>query len=196
MPNQTLAVALASLLSTAANAATPRDLGDRGVLVPLGTFALTYTKTDDSTTASGRTLTTVVFAPGLLYFVIDDLAVGGNLVLASSSVGDGTPARTTVGLGPEVAYHVRFTEMWSLLPSVSLDLTRDAVPNGPTTTADITNLAVSLYVPVLLRVSHFYMGFGPTFSRDLYAHATVQGTGLDVAPNTRIGISTTLGGWL
>jgi len=172
------------------------DMGDRGVFVPFGNVALTNARTDSSSTASSQSSTTVTFAPGLLAFVIDGLAVGGNVLLASSKVSGDTRARTTFGVGPEVAYHVRFNELWSLFPSASLDLTRDSVPGGGGNTTDYTTLALSLYVPVLLRVSHFYMGFGPFFSRDLYSHASVNGTGYDVAANTSVGLSTTLSGWL
>lgn len=189
-----LAVAVVALVPSLAVAAAKSgdDLGDRGVISPFGSISLTYAKNDSSGGVSGASLTTFTFAPGVLYFVIDDLAVGGNVVLATSKPGD-QDATTTIGIGPEAAYHVRFNDTWSLLPLLSLDLTRTSLPDRGRTgsTTDVT-FALSVYAPVLLRVSHFYMGFGPFLSRDLYRHAG----GVDVVKSTSIGLASTLGGWL
>jgi len=175
------------------------DLGDRGVISPFGSASLSYSKNDDASGQSGASLTSAILSPGVLYFVIDDLAVGGNVVLATRkpSAGDAT---TSIGIGPEVAYHLRFNDTWSLFPSLGLDLTRESLPGGslPGISASTTlvTFAMSLYVPVLLRTGHFYMGFGPFLSRDLYAHGTSAGSGFGVVKNTSVGLSTTLGGWL
>jgi hypothetical protein len=178
---------LSPAVALAAAKGAPADLGDQGVLVPFGSVSLSYSNTGGVATLGAD------LSPGLLYFVIDNLAVGGNVVLSVSKP-ENQDASSWVGIGPEAAYHVRFNQTWSLLPQGSLDFVRNSL--GGTNAPTYTTFTLMLYAPVLYRVSHFFLGFGPYLDADLYSSRSQGNISSSRDKTVAVGLRSTFGGWL
>lgn len=179
------------LLSPAVTLAAPKgtaaDLGDQGTFVPFGSVSLSYSNTGGTATIGAN------LAPGVLYFVIDNLAVGGDIVLGVSKP-ENSDATTTFGVGPAVAYNVRFSPTLSLLPQASLDFMR--IGYGGTNAPTYTTFTLRVFAPVLYRVSHFFLGVGPYFDADLYSSRSVGSFSSSQDKTVAVGLRTTIGGWL
>ena len=162
------------------------DLGDQGTFVPFGSVSLSYSTTGGVATLGAN------LAPGMLYFVIDNLAVGGNVVLGVTKP-ENVDATTQLGIGPTVAYHVRFNQTLSLLPQGSLDFMRTSVGS---TNATFTTLTLELFAPVLYRLGHFFVGVGPYLNADLYSSESRGNVSASLDKTFAIGLRTIIGGWL
>jgi hypothetical protein len=158
--------------------------------VPFGSVSLSYSSTGGVADLSAQ------LAPGVLYFVIDNLGVGGNVVLGVSKP-ENRDASTQFGIGPEVAYHLKFNHTWSLLPQGSLDFLRNSFggANGFSGTT-FTTFTLQLFAPVLYRVSHFFVGFGPFLNADLYSSQSQGNRSTSADKTVTIGLQSTIGGWL
>lgn len=139
--------------------------------------------------------TTIMLAPALDYFVIQNLSIGGSLLFAYvSPPGDGSETR--FGVGPRVGYNIPISDLVSIWPKAGLSIQHTstssgavALPGGGTTAgADVSNTAVglNLFAPVMFHPApHFFAGFGPFLDTDLSGDNK----------NTTFGGKLTLGGW-
>lgn len=128
--------------------------------------------------------------PALDYFIIDNLSFGGFLGLDHTSVPGGHT--TVISLGPRFGYNIAVSPIFSVWPKAgiafaSASQTIDDPPAGVEGDTNSSNLAVNLFVPVMVHpAKHFFIGFGPALDVDV--------TG-DVK-TTVIAGRLTLGGWL
>jgi len=176
-------------------AQSTRKFGDKGVISPLGSISLGYTS------YNGGSTTNFTFAPGLLYFVIDNLAVGGQIQLNFQS--GGGPRTVGFGLGPMVGYNIPLDSRFSIFPSggLSLNVNNNSLSGpGPSTSATNTSLYFDANVPFLYHVGNYYLGVGPNLFVSLYSSAATGGplgtASRSASRNVAVGVSTVLGGWL
>lgn len=137
----------------------------------------------------GGSTTTMQLRPGLDYFIIDNLTIGGFLGLDYVKVPTGDT--TSFALGPRLGYNIPFSPSFSVWPRIGFSFahitqTTEVDPTGDDDSISSTSLALNLFAPVMFHpVEHFFLGFGPAFDVDL--------TG-DVKA-TIIAARLTLGGW-
>lgn len=93
-------VALLGLLILPGRATAQSHALDRGSLLVDGDASFVSTGVDGSDTRS----TNIVVRPGVKYFVVPRLAVGGDVRLGYSSSGEFK--RTSVGIGPSIDYYL------------------------------------------------------------------------------------------
>ena len=146
--------------------------------------------TISSTTQNGvsGSVTNIQFQPGIDWFVIDNLSIGGVMQFNYTSAGAGHAS--TFGAGPRVGYNVPFSDLLSLWPKVGMSIdstsTTTSTPAG-STSASSTSVALNLFVPLMFHPApHFFVGFGPFLDADL--SGTPQAT--------TWGAKLTLGGWI
>jgi hypothetical protein len=161
--------------------------GEHGQLAILGEAGALFTHTS----VSGRdgSTTTVVFRPGIDYFVIDHLSLGAFSGIEYS----GSPfgSTTTYGIGPRVGYDIPFSERFSFWPKVgfsfgSTTLKVDASALGGSSSTSNTALVFNVYAPIMFHMHHYFAGFGPSLDTDLSGNAKA----------TTIAGRLVIGGWL
>jgi len=162
--------------------------GARGQLAISSDAGLSISNT--STSGRGGSTTRLELRPAVDYFVIDNLSVGGFLGLEYSHVPTGHS--TSFAIGPRVGYNIPLSRLFSVWPKAGLSFTSvsqtvSATATEAETSTNSSNLAVNLFVPVMLHpAEHFFLGFGPALDADL--------TG-DVKSTTIAG-RLTIGGWI
>jgi hypothetical protein len=143
---------------------------------------------------SGRvTDTGVTLAPGILYFVADDIAVGGNVLLdVSRSDPDDT---LSFGIQPVVAYNVRLTPGVSMLPNGWMAYRSSSIEVFGLD-RETRRISVGIELPFLVHlVPHFFIGGGPYASYDLWAKSVTGSTSSDADKVADFGVRSVIGGW-
>jgi hypothetical protein len=118
--------------------------------------------------------------PGVDYFVIDNLSIGGEVLFALSGgartdhFGNGTPDRTAdtqsgtyFGLMPRVGYNIALSNLFSIWPRGGIGFQTVSYSGANAQDRSETAWFVFADVPFLLHpVEHFFIGAGPgvTFS--------------------------------
>src|SRR3954466_10173140 len=99
-------VVLASAAGAPALGEEPR-FGQKGQIVPLGSLSFSYS----SVAPDLGSVTTVSLGPTLLWFVADDIALGGSATLVRRTVsqGDGSATVSSYGVAPTAAYNLRLS---------------------------------------------------------------------------------------
>ena len=188
--------------SAAGSTEAPR-FGARGQWVFTGAVGgrVAHATVASSSTAP-NTITTVSLAPGVDYFVASHVSIGGAALFGYS--GTSTTTRTSLGVGPRLGAELPLGRSFSLYPRVVVSyvhvLTEAPISRGDgfslsreTSTSSGDIVALSAYVPLLVHVApHFFIGFGPSFTRDLLR--TFGSSTGDLG--TRIGADLEIGGWL
>jgi hypothetical protein len=137
-------------------------------------------------------VTTLSLAPAADYFVINNLSVGGSLILEYQSAGDSSVTR--FGIGPRVGYNFALTDMLGVWPKLGFSYTHsnhslslDAGLNEMVTNSRSGNaFTLNLFVPIMFHpVPHFFVGFGPFLDTDLSGSDKI----------TTYGLKLTIGGW-
>jgi hypothetical protein len=185
-------VVLASAAGAPALAEEPR-FGQQGEVVPLGSLSFSYS----SVAPDLGSVTTLSLGPTLLWFVADDIALGGSATLVRRTVsqGDSSATISSYGVAPTAAYNLRLSPRASLLPQVAVafgwqEFTTSPSGNNPS----LSTISLQLFVPILFHpVPHFFLGFGPAFSYDV--SASLSDAAGDAPKSTTIGAQTILGGW-
>ncbi len=139
-------------------------------------------------------------APAADYFVIDNLSVGGQVLLgiASYSPGGGGQGATgtTFGIAPQVGYNLGLTDNISFWPKLQVAYQNTSWSNNG---GGSSRFGLGIFAPFLYHpVNHFFAGIGPNFSTDLSSSVTPAGPGaqsVDGVKVTEFGIMTTFGGW-
>jgi hypothetical protein len=162
--------------------------GARGQLAISSDAGLSISNT--STSGKGGSTTRLELRPAVDYFVIDNLSVGGFLGLEYLHVPAGHS--TSFAIGPRVGYNIPFSRLFSVWPKAGLSFTSvsqtdNANDTLPERSTNSSNLAVNLFVPVMLHpAEHFFLGFGPALDADLTGDAK----------STTIAGRLTIGGWI
>ena len=155
-------------------------------------------------TGDSTSETVLLLSPEVDYFVIDNLSVGGAVLLGVAIPSKGDSA-TLLGIGPTVGYNI-----WLSAPTLSLwpraSLVYESIgtsaetttPTGTTTTSFTYHKAsIGLYAPLLVHpVKHFHFGIGPYVATDLSSSVSSGGNSTDATKATVIGLRAEIGGWL
>jgi hypothetical protein len=107
--------------------------------------------------------TTFSLRPGLDYFIIENLSIGGAIQFDFASAPPNVPnasSSTNVILAPEVGYELALTDTWSLWPMASVSMQFPSSGNPL--------VAVNVSVAFLVHpAEHFFFGIGPALSQDI-----------------------------
>ncbi len=188
------ATILIIVFATTSAAAADNPFGSAGVIAPSGAISLTYQKVSPPEGDSEST-TTLSLAPTLMYFVIDNLAVGGGLVLEHAS--NDADSYTIYGIAPAVGYNIPFDNL-SLMPTLTLQLARGTMDSDFMGTTQKLNMAVVNLVidaPILYHAGNFFVGVGPYFSTTLVSKIGDGDATEDASKDTTLGIVSKIGGW-
>jgi hypothetical protein len=167
---------LAVLLS-----AVPADsLGARGQVVPFGGVGLGFSSNNS------QTQTSISLSPGALYFIGEQVAVGGRVLFGWRSAGSGTfsvPATTTVGIAPEVGAVFPLADpRIAIFPQLDLSYANSWAGGGSS-----HGTSLNVFAPVIFEpAAHIFLGFGPSFG------VALEGSG---SGNWGLGLSSQIGGW-
>lgn len=131
--------------------------------------------------------TTFVLRPAADFFVVDNLSVGGFVLLSTQSTSSGnpnvnTPSSTTFGIGPRVGYNIGFTPKLSFWPKGGFSFNSTSFGG-----ASDSRFAIYVFAPFLFHpAEHFFVGLGPDLNVDLSGDVKT----------TNVGIDLTVGGWV
>jgi hypothetical protein len=188
----TLCASLLVLAVASPAVAQKANFGGGGQIVLDGVIDVDYEirrpPRGDSTATTGVTL-----APGILYFVADDIAVGGNVLLdVSRSDPDDT---LSFGIQPVVAYNVRLTPGVSMLPNGWMAYRSSSIEVFGLD-RETRRISVGIELPFLVHlVPHFFIGGGPYASYDLWAKSVTGSTSSDADKVADFGVRSVIGGW-
>ncbi|MBI5511077.1 MAG: outer membrane beta-barrel protein [Deltaproteobacteria bacterium] len=177
--------------------ASAQSFGSPGVIAPGGNVSFYYLKSSPPE-GSSTSSTSVVLMPTVMYFVIDNLAVGGQVILNTSS-SDRTSS-SAYGLAPAVGYNVPFSDVLSVFPSLMVGFQTGSseytFSTGGKMKSSSTKLAAIVDAPVLFHHGNFFIGGGPNLSFDLMAKETPDGgSSVDAHKLMMLGVSSFIGGW-
>jgi len=173
------------------------DFGARGqfvigVDVPYQNEAPQVAFIRSSVSTGGSTHTTIEVRPSVDYFVAPHVSVGGLVGYSRGDVafgGAGVASErsvTELSIGVRAGYDVRMTDLVSIWGRIEVIY---AHISGAGSGYDVPLI---VNVPVLLHpASHFFLGAGPTFSRDLAANLG----GVSIAKTTNYGLQGIIGGY-
>ncbi|HEY6877520.1 MAG TPA: autotransporter domain-containing protein [Polyangiales bacterium] len=136
------------------------------------------------TTLSGQNgaVTSLSIAPGVDYFVIQNLSIGGGIGLFYTKAG--SQNATTFSIGPRVGYNFELSRLLSIWPKLGLSY---SYTNQDSARDNSNGVALNLYAPVMFHPArHFMAGFGPFLDADLSGGTRA----------TSWGVKLTMGGWL
>jgi len=196
--------------------------GESGVgLTPFIGFDFRRTSEPDSRNENVRTDTrqTIFYLnPGLDYFVVDNLSIGGEVFFASvsrSHTDRDIPAKTETkyddpsstgwGIMPRVGYNIPLSRSFSFWPRGGLGYRSVTNSVGDTARGDTTDSYFLLFADALFMwhpAPHFFLGAGPGFSTTISrtwkqteraTGTTVSGDG-DSVLHFRL-LSAVIGGW-
>jgi hypothetical protein len=147
---------------------------------------------------NGGSGTEFTLAPAADYFVIENLSIGGNVVVGVLSPAHGSngsgPSETIFGIAPRVGYNVPIGDSVSFWPKLFFAYT-SASESNPSASANMS--AIGVYAPFMFRPApHFFLGIGPNFSTQLSSNETVGNLSTSGAKVTQVGLQATIGGWL
>lgn len=126
--------------------------------------------------------TSLSIAPGVDYFIIPNLSLGGGFGIFYTKAGKQNA--TTFNIGPRVGYNFELSRLLSVWPKVGFSFSH---ANQDTARGQANALAINLFAPILLHpVQHMFAGFGPFVDADLTGKTR----------STSYGLKLSLGGWL
>jgi hypothetical protein len=166
---------LAALLVAGAALAEER-FGVKGQFVPSGSISYTHAS------VGGTSAYQFTLAPGLLWFPINAVALGGSVSYqhVSGLFGGST---NSFAIGPLLGVALPLADRVALFPRVGIDFSWLWPAVGASGNA-ITLVAVA---PVLFfPAPHFFLGFGPNFQVDIHRTGATQ---------TLLGLSSEIGGY-
>lgn len=164
-----------------------------------------------------------MLAPAIDYFLARNFSAGASLLLGYNHVEPSTVAigneSWTYGITAQLGFDVWLTERLSLWSKASLSFEQERTtslvatpPSLPTPgmgpsvsstgpsglvlgSSEVFNIvSAGASAPLLFHAApHFFIGFGPNVTTDLYKTSAIGGAS---NRTTRFGVSTTIGGWL
>lgn len=136
------------------------------------------------TTLSGQdgSVTSLTIAPGVDYFIIPNLSIGGGIGIYYTKTGESNA--TKFSIGPRVGYNFEISKLFSVWPKLGFSYSH---ANQDAAIDEANALAINIFAPVLLHpAEHFIVGFGPFVDADLSGDTR----------STSWGLKLTMGGWL
>ncbi len=170
--------------------------GDAGVISPAGFVSFGYASYSQPQGGSSS-ITTFALVPQVLYFVIDDVAVGGSLSFSSSnSSGNGFGNSNSHGFGitPMGAYNLRLSDLMSLQLQGGLQYSTSTTDAGRFSTTS-SGFSLLLSTPLLFHFGNFFLGGGPQLDVDITSTQTSRGISSDGPKRTAFSINSVIGGW-
>jgi len=129
----------------------------------------------------GGSTTNIQLQPAVDYFIIDNLSLGGFLLLNYTHAP--SAHSTTFGIGPRIGYNIPLSPLLSIWPKLGFSFS-SVTSSGR---SDSNNLALNIFVPLMVHPApHFFLGFGPALDVDLTGDTK----------STTIAGRLTIGGWL
>ena len=177
--------------------------GRKGQAAIMSDFSLgfDYDRSDGTGNVPVQTTKEIYFDPALMYFVVDNLAVGGSVDFRQAWAG--STSTTHAGIGPRVGYNVNLGPYVSVLPRIGISYDHSwetvsvarGVPVVPESNGNSSGYFVYLNFDayfLLHPVQHFLFGLGPTVSWDPVA----KQSGADVSRTLQVGVNFIMGGWV
>lgn len=159
---------------SAAPVGRDEDFGATGQIVPLGSVSFSY-----ETGNGGRSDITI--APGALYFIMDNLAVGA--MVGISHQGTSAGSTNAVAFEPMAAYNIPLADKLTLFPQAGISF------DHAFGHFSATIVTLDAFAPVLYHItSHFFLGAGPVFDFQLVVPS-------DSDHSVTIALSTVIGGY-
>jgi hypothetical protein len=202
LPGGAVKLTICALLLYAGAAAAQERFGTRGTVAPSGSVGVIYSTTP--TDIGDFDSYGFSIDPGAMFFVADDIAVGGFAHFSYVSLGQpGSSDRTLVkevGIAPSVGWNLWLGERVSLFPQATVRASWRSFSVGGNESTDRL-ITAQAFVPALLHVtSHFFLGLGPTISRDLdstqrFGFVTPTAQTTVAVKTTTIALQSVIGGW-
>ncbi|MEQ9499105.1 MAG: hypothetical protein RIT81_19645 [Deltaproteobacteria bacterium] len=183
---------ITTLLSSSAFA---DGFGDAGTWVPSGNVTVNHQRFAWAGAVPNElTYTSAAARPTVDYFVVDRLSVGAGFIGGMMSL-DGQLSYTVGGL-VGVGYALELSESLGLYPRAAIALTySDVSGGGALVQPSSSSLSSHVSMPLLYHLDNLFIGAGPELEV-LLANDIFQGSdGERGLSNTRIGLTTVLGGW-
>ncbi len=186
----------------------PRAFGDRGELVFTNALVTSIHTTTFSLTDSGAFSASV--GGSVDYFVVDriSLGVGADFSYSSSTLLDEasgnqvSSSATTGDLSLRLGMSLPIGGRLSLYPVASIGFQRqtsESDSSGTDQGSTSSAIVASLYAPLLVHpAEHFFFGFGPTMSTDLWQQTSFpRPSDAPVSSRaTTVGVGLEVGGWV
>jgi hypothetical protein len=197
-----LAISWDQPIGSATVGSTVGGLGGVGpVLAATSPGSLSPISFEYTTAGDAGSFTLFNLAPAADVFVIDNLSVGGQVLLGFGSYSPprNAPSQsiTLYGIGPQIGYNIAISDLVSLWPKLNFGFTGVSLGNnGGSGNAG----TLGIYVPFLFHVApHFYLGIGPNLSTELFGNVSppAPAPSQSVANKpTTFGAMATFGGWV
>jgi hypothetical protein len=176
--------------------------GEEGDISPYGALQFAYSSTTPPIGTITTNVTSLVLQPGAWFFVADDVAIGGRLLVGFTSQSTSDPASkptsaTTIGVAPAVGYNQWLSrDRLSVFPQACLGISRASVSLGDgSPSLTLTRLTLRFDVPMLVHLKPgFFVGLGPTVSLDLLSRASPDTIASNGDKTSSIGVLSTVGG--
>jgi hypothetical protein len=159
---------------------------------------------------SNSNTTNVYVRPGLDYFVVDHISIGASITVGYANIQgiDATTSavvtttRTSVALAGRLGGDVPQGDWLSFYPRAYVgvgQLLFSEVERSIANKATEVYVWIAAYAPILVHAaSHFFIGFGPSFSQDVTHSVTYPSSPATSTQNrsTSVGAGAVVGGWL
>ncbi len=142
--------------------------------------------------------TVLTLAPAADFFVIDNLSIGGQVLLGFVSTSPPAPdqGRTTTlyGFAPQIGYNIVFSDLVSFWPKAFFAFAGASESNnGPS----FSSGTIGIFAPFLFHIAtHFYAGIGPDLAAQIFVNESGRGPNAPNPPSQiTFGALGTFGGW-
>lgn len=178
----------------AVDPALNRQLALPSTLTPIGVQYF-------SVSGNNGSYTSFSLAPAADYFVVDNLSIGGQVLLgfvSSSPPGPGQGSTTTLyGIAPQIGYNIALSDSISFWPKVFFAFVGSSTSHNGGSASSGT---LGVFAPFLFHIAtHFYAGIGPDLSTQAFASYSNGNPAPGPAPTvpkvSTFGAMGTFGGW-
>jgi hypothetical protein len=177
--------------------ASAEPMGQPGQLVITGDAKFGFTSQSTSVPNGGTnpdSITTLLFAPALDYFIAPNVSIGGAAVYEHES--QGSTSISGYGAEARAGYLIHLAPNISWWPVVGLEYARADIDLGMGTTGTGSKVSILVFAPVVIHpVEHFFFGVGPAFTTDLTSSVDAGGMSGDADKTTNIGVTSVVGGY-
>lgn len=142
--------------------------------------------------------TTLTLAPAADFFVIDNLSIGGQVLLGFVSTSPPAPAqgRTTTlyGFAPQIGYNIVISDLVSFWPKAFFAFAGASESNNG---QSLSSGTIGIFAPFLFHIAtHFYAGIGPELAAQIFVNESDNGVNAQNPPSqVTFGALGTFGGW-
>jgi hypothetical protein len=170
--------------------------GNNGGLLPMTLTPIGF----QYYSVSGNRPTGTIFslAPAADFFVIDNLSIGGQVMLGfvnnSPPAPDQSSTTTLYGIAPQIGYNIVISDLVSFWPKLFLAFEGESQSNNG---GALTSGTLGIFAPFLFHIApHFFLGIGPDVATQLFVNAWQGNQNFPNPPKvTTFGAMATVGGW-